>query len=78
MKRFNTMYLWLVVFLLAALPAWAQEAAEEAPADDTMALVLGGVLGIIGLGVVISRFTKTDKDDILFARLMGIFKSLKK
>ncbi len=36
----------------------------------------GGILfsAVIGLGVVISRFTKTPKDDAFFDRLAGIFK----
>ena len=68
----------LLVLAAFAVPAAAQEAAAEAPADDTMALVMGAAAGLIGLGVLVSRFTKTDKDDAFFARISGVFKSLKR
>ena len=33
---------------------------------------------IIALGVFISRYTKTDKDDAFFARVKGVFPKLSK
>ena len=41
---------------------------------ENQAAILGALVAAAGLGVAISRFTKTDKDDKFFSRLLGILK----
>jgi len=74
MKRF----FWVLVLLFWVLPVYAQDAAEPAAEDSTTALVFAGIGGAIALATLVTRFTKTDKDDAFVARLAGVFKSLKK
>jgi len=43
--------------------------------NGAIGALTGIFTGIVALGVIISRFTKTDKDDKFFARLLGVFRS---
>lgn len=63
--------------MVLALPAWAQDP-EAVAGDDTVTLLVVGAGGLIALATLVTRFTKTDKDDQFVARLAGVFKSLKK
>ena len=41
---------------------------------ENQAALLAALVAAAGLGLAVSRFTKTDKDDAFFARLLGILK----
>lgn len=49
-----------------------------AASPDLMTSILVVVGALITIGIVIAGWTKTDKDDKIMARILGVFRSVKK